>query len=56
MAATWLLAGTWLSNFFPSFSNPLRPFTFKMESLRKREKVVRIGGKGERKNGSRVKK
>jgi len=30
-------------------------FSSKMESLRKREKVLRIGKEGERKNGGRVK-
>jgi len=45
----YFIVGTWLSNFCHSFSNPMGTFSSKMESLRKREKVLRIGKEGENK-------
>jgi len=43
--------GAWLSNFCHGFNYCLGTFSSKMESLRKRGKVLRIGEECERKNG-----
>jgi len=47
--ACYFAVSAWLSNFCCGFSYPLGNFGSKMESLRKREKVLRIGGEGEKK-------
>jgi len=47
--ACYFFINAYLSNFFHSFSNLFGTFSTKMESLRIREKVVRVGEEDEKK-------
>jgi len=48
--ACHFVVGAWLSNFCHDFSSPLGTLSFKVESLRKRQEVLRI----EEKRGEKI--